>query len=651
MGLINEKEDPTVILDLLKKNQDLIHNHDSIEISFHLIHKIINYYEDLQNLVKNEKKQSTNGNNDSNNLKKVNKTEINQQLERIKKWINMAKTKDNLHRTVNEKLTTPQNKSFKRQNTSPKTNQIIEENKINLETPEKTFYKSINNFTNKEEININIYEYTDCKIERGIKNFYLKNNEKFIERVIKGPPECFRFTSWLILNKIPLDRNKQIFEFYSNQELNEDIELSIIKDIQRSFPNSNEKTETINSKEKSLCNVLKAFSNLDRDIGYCQGMNLIVAFLLTISDFNETDTFYLLISLFSSTFKERGIKHNYNFSIRGMFSDGFPLLLFMKYIFDQEFSKLLPDLKKKFNDFSITYDVWIGKWFQTLFTVALPFEWCKRLFDYIFVNGIFFQIQFGLGMIILLEKFLMKFEDESDALDYLNKIREIPFNDNKFSDKFTMKELLNKSEKIKIDIKEYYNKYIETNMSFSEDIEKNNIEYDMIDNDEIENKFDFIECESEEKIIFDDKESIKDLNLNKTKEVKISNFTLLEENKPNKVLRVESIKRNNTKVTFTENYDDEVEENVTVGDIEESSIIREFPDDKKSIGSYNFESIHLYNKDNNNDNNDFFKSLGFENDSNICTPRVKGKKTKPSFYKMKSLNPRSKKDLDNFDNK
>ena len=391
MGLINEKEDPTVILDLLKKNQDLIHNHDSIEISFHLIHKIINYYEDLQNLVKNEKKQSTNGNNDSNNLKKINKTEINQQLERIKKWINMAKTKDNLHRTVNEKLTTPQNKSFKRQNTSPKTNQIIEENQIILETPEKTLYKSINNFKNKEEININIYEYTDCKIERGIKNFYLKNNEKFIERVIKGPPECFRFTSWLILNKIPLDRNKQIFEFYSNQELNEDIELSIIKDIQRSFPKSNEKTETINSKEKSLCNVLKAFSNLDRDIGYCQGMNLIVAFLLTISDFNETDTFYLLISLFSSTFKERGIKHNYNFSIRGMFSDGFPLLLFMKYIFDQEFSKLLPDLKKKFNDFSITDDVWIGKWFQTLFTVVLPFEWCKRLFDIFLLTEFFFK--------------------------------------------------------------------------------------------------------------------------------------------------------------------------------------------------------------------------------------------------------------------
>ena len=43
--------------------------------------------------------------------------------------------------------------------------------------------------------------------------------------------------------------------------------------------------------------------------------------------------------------------------------------------------------------------------------------------------------------------------------------------------------------------------------------------------------------------------------------------------------------------------------------------------------------------------------MGFENDSNICTPRVKGKKTKPSFYKMKSLNPRSKTDLDNFDNK
>ena len=637
MGLINEKEDPTIILDLLKKNQDLIHNNDTNEFSFHLILKIINHYKRLKNMIKNENNNTSKGNNNyipsnfSKSAKKIDKTEINHQLERIKKWINMAKTKDNLQRTINEKFTTPQNDNLIKKMNTNNINKIIENDE--KENPENNL---CNNTINKEEININIYDYTDCKIERGIKNFYIKNHEKFLERVMKGPPECFRLTSWLILNKIPLNRNKEIFDFYFNQELNEDIKLSIIKDIHRSFPTNSENSEKLNPKEEHLYNVLKAFSNIDKDIGYCQGINLIVAFLLTISDFNESDTFYLLISLFSSTFIERGIKKNFNFSIRGMYNDGFPLLLFMKYIFDKEFSKILPDLKKKFDDFSITYDIWIGKWFQTLFTIVLPIEWCKRLFDCIFVNGIFFQIQFGLALSILLEKYLIKFEDETKTLNYLNQLRETPFTDNKFSDKFSIKELLNKSEKIKIDINEYYIKYTEKNNSFIEEIEKNNIEYEINGINEIESDFEFIEYESEEKIIFEN-EDIKDI-----KSITISDFTLLEENKPNQNL----IKRY-SKESFTENFDEDVDENVTVGDIEDSNIIKEFPDDKNSNDSFNIETINLFNKDNNNENYKSFKSVGFDNYS----PKVNGNNSRPSFYKMKSVIPRTKKDLDNFEKK
>ena len=45
MGLINEKENPELILELLKKNQKLITNNDSNENTFQLIHNIINNYE------------------------------------------------------------------------------------------------------------------------------------------------------------------------------------------------------------------------------------------------------------------------------------------------------------------------------------------------------------------------------------------------------------------------------------------------------------------------------------------------------------------------------------------------------------------------------------------------------------------------------
>ena len=561
--------------------------------------------------------------------------EINHQLNRIKKWINMAKTKDNLQRTA-EKMQTSQFDeiiSIQRKKTNnPNSKMLIKEKK---ESPNNKFKTMNSQKLNNNEFTINLYDYTDCKIERGIKNFYIKNYDKFLERVLKGPPDCFRFTSWLIINRIPLNRKKEIYDFYILKELNEDIKLSIKKDIQRSF-HDNEIKENLRPKENNLYNVLKAFSNLDIDLGYCQGMNLIIAFLLNVSDFNETDIFFLIISMFSSTFIERGINKNFNFSIRGIFSEGFPLLLFMNYIYDKEFTKLLPELKKKFDNFSITYDIWIGKWFQTLFTIVLPIEWCKRLFDCIFVNGIFFQIQFGLALSILLEKFLIKFEDETKTLNYLNQLRETPFTDNKFSGKFTIKELLNKSEKIKIDINEYYIKYTEKNNSFIEEIEKNNIEYEINGINEIESDFDFIEYESEEKIIFEN-EDIKDI-----KSITISDFTLLEENKPNQNL----IKRY-SKESFTENFDEDVDENVTVGDIEDSNIIKEFPEDKNSNDSFNIETINLFNKDNNDHNYKSFKSVGFDNYS----PKVNGNNYRTSFYKMKSVIPRTKKDLDNFEKK
>ena len=59
MGLINEKENPELILELLKNNQKLITNDDSNDKTFQLIHKIINNYEQLK-ILKNDKNENVN---------------------------------------------------------------------------------------------------------------------------------------------------------------------------------------------------------------------------------------------------------------------------------------------------------------------------------------------------------------------------------------------------------------------------------------------------------------------------------------------------------------------------------------------------------------------------------------------------------------
>ena len=209
MGLINEKEDPDLILDLLNKNKSLINKQNSNDYSFKLIYKIIVYYENLKDLVKNDKNNSLNNNNNILTTK-----EINHQLNRIKKWINMAKTKDNLQRTA-EKMQTSQFDeiiSIQRKKTNnPNSKMLIKEKK---ESPNNKFKTMNSQKLNSNEFTINLYDYTDSKIERGIKNFYIKNYEKFLERVLKGPPDCFRLTSWLILNRIPLERKKEIYGFY-----------------------------------------------------------------------------------------------------------------------------------------------------------------------------------------------------------------------------------------------------------------------------------------------------------------------------------------------------------------------------------------------------------------------------------------------------
>jgi hypothetical protein len=233
----------------------------------------------------------------------------------------------------------------------------------------------------------------------------------------------------------------------------------------------------------------------------------------------------------------------------------------MNYIFDKEFSKLLPDLKKKFEDLSITYDVWIGKWFQTLFTIVLPIEWCKRLFDCVFVNGIFFQINFGLAIIIFLEKILMKFEDEIEILNYFQDLIDNPLNVNKkILVDFSIEDLIKKSEKIRINIKDYYNKYIEEFPSFEDDIERNNIEYNIIGIEEInKNIFNLINFDRKETILFEseDEESLKsnDKEEEKKEETKpnLYNYTLLEENIPNKFLSLIKKKKSTSVIKINGN--------------------------------------------------------------------------------------------------
>ena len=293
MGQANDNEDPELILEKLKAMAINDEDNTSLDSSFQTIKKILTEYKLYKDFVsKNDKnnkdkrrksafltnhfKFGTNvecSNNElMNNKGKYDKNviqEVNHKLERIKKWVIMTKS-SYLNDDENEKSF--QSFKNKRKNIN-KNNSNYSSNNI------RNFKKMDSKKSNKTII---ISNYTDKKIENGITQFYVNQNDKFIERIKKGPPDCFRWTSWCIINNLPLDRDNRIYENYINMPLEKENKDRIIRDIKRTFSERNIDSKELRKMETSLYNVLKAFWNLDKEIGYCQGMNLLVGFLLIV---------------------------------------------------------------------------------------------------------------------------------------------------------------------------------------------------------------------------------------------------------------------------------------------------------------------------------------------------------------------------------
>ena len=156
-----------------------------------------------------------------------------------------------------------------------------------------------------------------------------------------------------------------------------------------------------------LYNILYTIPSLDKEIGYCQGLNFIASFLLKVTFYNEIDCFYLLIYVL-----ER---------IRGFFIQGFPLLKLNMYIFNYLFKKLFPKLFNHFNKLEIPNEIWISKWMQTLFILNLPFNELCRIWDCLFVFGLDFLIAISLSIIHYFENDLLEFKDSTEVIYYLKE--------------------------------------------------------------------------------------------------------------------------------------------------------------------------------------------------------------------------------------
>ncbi len=410
-------------------------NGSQIEKKIHDEYMFLKNYSAIQ-INENEKKAEKN----LPNIKGIiNPIKVKKRLERFVKWFKMIFSSDN-EIYINKKLIKYKTISFP----------------DNCETIKYSPTEYIKNIYDESLSNNNILNQNKNIYELSLRRYYELNKLHFLQRVKKGPPDSLRWISWMIILNIPENRNELIYKKYLLMEIDEKSDNQIKKDLNRTINENNitemkRTTSDRNEKKDILYRVLRVLSNIDIECGYCQGINFITEFLLEISDYNEYETFYMLISLFGKNFDN-------NFNIRGFFINNFPLLECYLYIFDNILEKENSDIYKYIKKLEIPHEAWIGKWIQTLYTICLPCYLNYRIWDNILSTGLFFIISFSISLIDIISKDILSLKDAFDFSDYIKNFFNITYGDGTFkgsilyqvndSNKFIdLEDLLNQSQK------------------------------------------------------------------------------------------------------------------------------------------------------------------------------------------------------------
>ena len=246
------------------------------------------------------------------------------------------------------------------------------------------------------------------------KTFFQKNikkslihNTSFEKLISYGIPSNLRSFVWDVIieekygNHTYFNYDQELKEYKSLLK-NAHIIPQIEKDINRTFIKESDKTTKNIQKLRNILNCINIYTKF----GYCQGMNFIAGFLLKVTKFDEIKTFYIFKNIYSD--------------IKGYYENGFPLLNKNISIFDNYFHELNPKLYNHFKKTETYNELWVGKWFQTLFTLSLAYEELCPIWDILLFKGFNYIIYISLSIIESMEQHLLELNDSSDIYEYMN---------------------------------------------------------------------------------------------------------------------------------------------------------------------------------------------------------------------------------------
>ncbi|XP_019334652.2 ecotropic viral integration site 5 protein homolog isoform X3 [Alligator mississippiensis] len=211
-----------------------------------------------------------------------------------------------------------------------------------------------------------------------------KKKEKQVKELVrKGIPHHFRAIVWQLLCSA---QSMPIKDQYSELlKMTSPCEKLIRRDIARTYPEHDFFKEKDSFGQEVLFNVMKAYSLVDREVGYCQGSAFIVGLLLM--QMPEEEAFCVFVKLMQ------------DYRLRELFKPSMAELGLCMYQFECMIQEQLPELYVHFQSQSFHTSMYASSWFLTIFLTTFPLPIATRIFDIFMSEGL--EIVFRVGLAVL----------------------------------------------------------------------------------------------------------------------------------------------------------------------------------------------------------------------------------------------------------
>eukprot|EP00035_Acanthoeca_spectabilis_P010911 m.192671 g.192671 ORF g.192671 m.192671 type:complete len:1403 (-) comp15170_c0_seq2:34-4242(-) len=177
-------------------------------------------------------------------------------------------------------------------------------------------------------------------------------------------------------------------------------------DLERTFP-TNPYYREGGKGLRALFQVMKAYSNYDTTVGYCQGMGFIAGLLL--NQLTEEKAFHLLLSVM------------YRHRFRHQYAHDMADLKVQLYQFNRLLLDHLPAISNLLQEFNVEPFLYATSWFLTLFCAQFPLDFCNFVLDNVLLEGMTFVFKVALALFTVSQDEICACTDFETVLLFIQK--------------------------------------------------------------------------------------------------------------------------------------------------------------------------------------------------------------------------------------